>query len=72
MQPLAGCHCDANSYYTRVKQQRVMEAARFFAALAELDGFETVTLLRKKRYRGYLGGHPESRERDREVLKISP
>ena len=44
---------DARSYYKRIRLPAILAAAEFFMALArEETGFETVTLLRRLRWRG--------------------
>ncbi len=62
---------DANSYYTRIRRERIVAAIDYFLDRAQHEfGTQTVTLLRKAKYRGFLGGSQGCQERDRVVLKF--
>ena len=63
---------DANSYYKRIQKQRIIIAARFFMDRAtEQTGETTVTLLRKKNLRGFVGGSADAKVRDKVILRFS-
>jgi len=48
-----------------------MAASKIFFNKEKAQGCDTITLLRAKKWRGFLGGSPESRTRDRVVLRFS-
>ena len=60
--PLEGCHGDANNYFFRTTKERILQAVDWFFAEAErLFGVQCVTILRKRKWKGYLGGKISSR-----------
>jgi len=67
---LEGCHLDANSYFKNVTAKRVMAAARYFVELARREGHDTITLLRARKFKGFLGGTADCQNRDRVIIRL--
>jgi len=70
-QPLVGVRGDANSYYKRITEERIVTAAKFLCStITKHTGLSSVTLLRKKKWHGFIGGTLAAISRDRYIVSF--